>query len=84
VWGRVIQFRVPSKVWVCELSRILTNPKSVVREPLKVRQTYALLSIILGPKIVDKNAGKSFGWPSDVLFLCALTKYTIIHVFETI
>jgi len=29
--GRVVQFGVWSKVQVCELSRILTNPKNAVR-----------------------------------------------------
>ena len=35
---RVVQFGVQSKVWVCKLSRILTNPKNAVCELLKVRR----------------------------------------------
>ena len=68
LFDRVVQFRVWSKVWVRELSRILTNPINAVRKQLKVRRTLCPFFEILGPKIVDKNAGKSLGWPSNALF----------------
>jgi hypothetical protein len=51
---RVVQFGVRSKIWVRELSRILTNPKNAVRWLLKIRQTlypiFELLGLNLQPK----------------------------------
>jgi len=42
---RVVQFGVRSKVWVCELLHIFTNPKSAVRELLKVHPTLCFFHI---------------------------------------
>jgi hypothetical protein len=39
---RVVQIGVPSKIWVCKVSRILTNPKNAVCELLNVCNAWTL------------------------------------------
>ena len=43
-WRQLFSSEVRSKVWVRELSRILTNLKSAVRRLVRVRQTFKGLS----------------------------------------
>jgi hypothetical protein len=69
---RVVQFRVGSKVRIRKISRILTNLINAVCKLLKARRTLSPFLLSLGSKLAAQNAGKSLGWPSNVLTFCAL------------
>jgi len=62
----------------------LNKPKNCRLQAFKSPSSFKPIFRIFESKIITQNVGKSFRWPSNILFFCALITYVILYAFKTI